>query len=145
MTSQANQILKRGSILLTAAGLGASLSVAALAVEDLPDITGPDYDIAGHSYAVQLTNADMCELDFQGGGGTGRIYATCIPEGYMSGLVAYWSVLGERVVFTPVTDPYFFSSECENWTPLEVGETVSEVCWVSAQGEARVLSITLHD
>lgn len=145
MILHANQILKRGSTLLTAAGLGASLSVAALAVEDLPDIAGPDYDIAGHSYEVLLTNADMCALDFQGDDGTGSIYATCIPEGYMSGLVAYWSVLGERVVFTPVTDPYFFSSECASWTPLEVGETVSEVCWVSAQGQAKVLSITLRD
>ena len=118
------------------AAVGLSVSADALA----QDAAAPDLD--GLSYAVTLYGGEMCRFHFMGEGeGAGSIYATCTSTVGLTGRVARWSVLGQWVTFNSLVADgayqgdggatQFFASECESWTPIAVGDSATEVCWIS--------------
>ena len=97
---------------------------------------------AGESYAVTLYGGEMCRFNFMGEEeGAGSIYATCTSTVGLSGRVATWSVVGEWVTFNSLLAEgayqgdggasQFFSDECQGWTPIAVGDSATEVCWIS--------------
>lgn len=126
--------MKRYVTMFTAVGL--SVSAVALA----QDAVAPDLD--GLSYAVTLYGGEMCRFHFVGEGeGAGSIYATCTSTVGLTGRVANWSVVGEWVIFNSLVEDgayqgdggasQFFASDCEDWTPIAVGDSATEVCWIS--------------
>ena len=114
--------------------------IATPAAASAQDAAAPDLD--GLSYVVTLYGGEMCRFNFLGEEeGTGSIYANCTSTVGLTGRVASWSVVGEWVTFNSLLADgayqgdgwasHFFANDCEDWAPIAVGDSATEVCWIS--------------
>lgn len=96
------------------------------------DVPSPD----GERYSVELLNYGPCFVTFASysqGEASGMISMACGEN--QSADPGQWDNqdAGELSIYIPEVFPTrLWTSDCESWPSIEVGETVSDPCWMTS-------------